>query len=281
MSSTRFAIVRPPTASFVNALGQRPDAPKISLAKAVEQHGRYCDALSRDHICIMHLPGDDQLPDGCFVEDTAIVLGDAALVTRPGAPSRRPEVRAVSGALADLGLSLLTMGGTATLDGGDVLRVGRTVFIGRSARTNDEGAALMADFATARGYRAELVQVPHGVLHLKCHVTALDDETVLAAPGWFVGESERCGLRRVEVPEDERYAANVLALRSKVLVPAGFVGTAERIEQAGFTVEAVDTSQFALADGSLTCLSVRIEPSRRRTRTMRRPRVGFVGRQGP
>ncbi len=276
--ASRFAIVRPPTASFVSALGQRAGAPKISIAAAHEQHGRYCDALSRDHICILHLPGDDALPDGCFVEDTAVVLGDSALIARPGALSRRPEVKGVSAALADLGLSLLTMGGAATLDGGDVLRVGRTVFIGRSSRTNDEGAQLMADFAMARGYRAEFVKVPDGILHLKCHVTALDDETVIAAPGWFVTESERLNLRRIEVPDDERYAANVLALRSKVLVPKGFAVAAERIEKAGFVVEEIDTSQFALADGSLTCLSVRIEPSRRRTRTVRRPRVSFTNK---
>jgi dimethylargininase len=278
--ASRFAIVRPPTPSLVSALGQRPEAPKISIATAQEQHGRYCDALSRDHICILHLPGDDTLPDGCFVEDTAVVLGDSALIARPGAPSRRAEVKAVSGALSDLGLSLFTLGGSATLDGGDVLRVGRTVFIGRSSRTNDEGAQLMADFAAARGFRAEIVRVPDGVLHLKCHVTALDDETIVAAPHWFNAEAERLQLRRIEVPEDERYAANVLALRSKVLVPRGYAITAERIEKAGFVIEEIDTSQFALADGSLTCLSVRIEPSKRRTRTVRRPRVSFANKSG-
>jgi dimethylargininase len=272
MPANRFAIVRAPTESVLHALGQRPDAPQIDLALALSQHRHYCDALSRDRICVVHLPTDDHLPDACFVEDTAVVLGDSALVAHLGAPSRRGEVRVVGNALVELGLSVQHMGPPATLDGGDVLRVGRVVFIGRSARTNDDGAQSTLDFARMRGYRAEIVPVPDTSLHLKSRVTALDDTTILAAPGVFVTQAERHGLRRVEVPEDELQAANVVALRGRVLVPSGFARTAERIAAAGFIVEEIDASQFALADGSLTCLSIRIEPTSRRTRTAIRPR---------
>ncbi len=272
MPANRFAIVRAPTESFLHALGQRPDAPPIDLAQALVQHRHYCDALARDRICVVHLPTDDRLPDACFVEDTAVVLGDSALVAHLGATSRRDEVRAVGGALAELGLSVQYMGPPATLDGGDVLRVGRVVFIGRSARTNDDGAQTALDFARMRGYHAEIVQVSDTSLHLKSRVSALDDATILAAPGVMVEQAERHGLRRIEVPDDEVLATNVVALRGRVLMPSGFSGTAERIAAAGFIVEALEASEFALADGGLTCLSLRIEPTSRRTRTAIRPR---------
>lgn len=281
MPSNRFAIVRAPSASFAHALGQRPGAPAIVPSLALAQHRHYCDALARDRITVVHLPADDHLPDGCFVEDTAVVLGEAALVTNPGAEARRAEVRTVASALVELGLSVQTLGPPATLDGGDVLRVGRVVLVGRSTRTNEDGAQAVLDFARMRGFRAEIVAVPEGVLHLKGRASALDDGTLLAAPGVLVDEAARHGLRRIEVPHDEVQAANVLGLRKRVLVPEGFSQTAERIAAAGFTVETLDASQFALADGALTCLSIRIEPSGRRTRTSARPRPTLPDSRGP
>lgn len=251
----RRALVRPPSPSYVTALGQVEGAPPIALTLAMIQHAAYVDALRSFGLDVTILPPDDTLPDACFVEDTAIVLGEEALITRPGAPSRRPETTAVAAALTALGLTVQAMEAPATLDGGDVLRLGRTLWVGLSHRTNRAGFDALTRFARSHGYDVRLANVADGTLHLKCHASPLDDETLLCAPGLL----RDAPARRVEVPLAERYAANALAVNGSVLVAAGFEETAERIARAGFDVRTLDNSEFAKADGSLTCLSILCE----------------------
>jgi dimethylargininase len=236
----------------VAALGQVEGQAPIELALALRQHACYAETLVRLGCELVELASDDTLPDACFVEDTAIVLGECALITRPGAPSRRPEVHAVAAALAAHGLSLTTMEAPATLDGGDVLVLGKTVWVGLSNRTNREGFEALGAFARRLGYDTKMANVPPGTLHLKCRASPLDPETLLCAPG-LLSEARA---RRVEVPAHEAYAANAIAIGRSVLCAAGFLETHERLAAAGYEPVPLANSEFAKADGSLTCLSI-------------------------
>lgn len=246
------ALVRPPSPAFVAALGQVEGHAPIDLGLALRQHANYAEALARLGCELVRLASDDSLPDACFVEDTAIVLGECALITRPGAPSRRPEVGAVAATLASHGLTLSTMEAPATLDGGDVLVLGRTVWVGLSNRTSREGFEVLTAFARRLGYDTRLANVPPGTLHLKCHASPLDPETLLCAPGLLT----EAHARRVEVPAHEAYAANAVAIGRSVLCAAGFPETHARLAAAGFEPVPLANSEFAKADGSLTCLSI-------------------------
>jgi dimethylargininase len=190
-------------------------------------------------------------PDAPFIEDTAVIVGDRVLLTRPGHASRRGEVGGVRRALADV-VETSSIAQPATLDGGDVLQVGDRIFVGRSSRTNDGGIAALAAFA--RGRRVIPVEVT-GVLHLKSAVTALDDETLLVFPdGVDTGHFE--GYRVVSVGADDPEVANIVKLPDgRILV--GSPASAAIVTDLGFEPLVVDVSEFGRAGGGLTCLSLR------------------------
>jgi dimethylargininase len=250
------AFVRDVPSSFARAIAATPAA--IDVARAREQHAAYVDGLRWLGYGIETIPADDTLPDSCFVEDTAVVAAGVALITRPGAASRRPEVAAVTTALAaQTHLRVVRMEAPATLDGGDVLRLGDRFYVGRSARTNDAGiAALFEAFAPARFDVIALDSIDH--LHLKCVCSPLAPDIVLVAAGAFprgtFGE-----VRVVQAAEGEPYASNAVARIERALVAAGHPGTRDALERAGFTVRELDTSEIRKADGALTCLSIRLD----------------------
>jgi len=265
-SSFTHALVRTPAPCLVQALGQnagqasREDGEAWTVAidyqLALRQHATYVGALREFGLTIVPVAPLLDYADACFVEDTAVVFGDAALVTRPGAPSRRGEEESVAWVLGNLGLALTRMLPPATLDGGDVLRVGNTFFVGRSERTNREGIAALAAFAAHIDPTARVVVVdlPPDLLHLKCHVSALSDDTVLAVADLALDLPT--GVRRIDLPRAEAFAANAVAHNSGVLVAAGHARAAEILAAAGFLPRPLDTSEFKKAAGSLTCLSV-------------------------
>jgi len=183
-----------------------------------------------------------------------VVADGLALITRPGAPSRRGEVAALAAALAGR-VELAHMEAPATLDGGDCLRVGRRIFVGRSARTNDAGIARLAELFAPRGYRVVAVDLPAGVLHLKCVCSPLDDERVLVAEDMLPADTF-ADVALVTVPRAEAYAANCLALGGGALMSAGYPRARAAVEAAGLTVTALDSSEIRKADGALTCLSL-------------------------
>jgi len=202
---------------------------------------------------VVELPADPALPDSCFVEDVAIVLDEVALLTMPGAASRREEVGAVAGALARH-RPLERVALPATLEGGDVLRVERTLYVGRSGRTNEGGIERLREVAEPHGYRVVPVRVD-GCLHLKSAVTALGDERVLANPaGADLGAFE--GLEVVAVADDEPGAANVVRVREVVLAHSGFPRTLDRLLSLGYDVRPLDVSEFLKAEAALTCKSL-------------------------
>lgn len=249
------AIVRAPSPRILEALGQEPGV-TLDYPLALAQHAAYVDALRALGLTVVELPPLADFADACFVEDTAVVFGDAALVTRPGAPSRQGEETTVAEALADLGLTLTFMQPPATLDGGDVLRVGNVFFVGRSARTNAAGLAALERFARGVDPAARVVPVdlPPDLLHLKCHASALSDDTVLAARGLPLDLPAQ--VRRLDIPDAEAFAANAVATPAGVLVAAGHPRTAEVLTAAGYRTRPLVTSELAKAAGSLTCLSV-------------------------
>jgi dimethylargininase len=247
-----FALVRDVPESFAHALCGTAPAEPIDAARARAQHAEYVAALSSLGLEIVRVAADEACPDCCFVEDAALVAGGTALVTRSAAPSRRGEADAVAAALAGR-LEVARMTAPATLDGGDCLRLGRRLFVGRSARTNGDGvAALRAVFPDL-----EVVEValPPGALHLKSVCSPLAADLVLLAdhtipPAVFAPASV------VMVPAAEAHAANAVVHGGRALVAAGAPRAQAVVEAAGLRVIAVDTSELRKADGALTCLSI-------------------------
>lgn len=249
------AFVREVTESFARCVTRIPAVPPLDFALARRQHLGYRAALEAGGFEVVVVPGDEDHPDGCFIEDAAVVIGDTALIARSGHPSRRGEVGPVAKALArHFAIEHLDDG---TLDGGDVLQVGRTVFAGTGGRTDPVGARRLATLAARAGKRLVEVTV-RGALHLKSGVTAIDEDTVLWHPAACDRETFD-GLRVVEVEGTDPEAANVVRLADgTILAGAGHDAVADQIVRLGYEVIACDTSEFARADGGMTCLSIRI-----------------------
>lgn len=229
----------------------------IDLDRALAQHAAYAALLRSLGLEVVELPTDPEFPDCCFVEDIAVVLDEVALLTRPGAPSRRGEIAVIEAALAHY-RPIETTPPPATLEGGDVLRVGHTLFVGRSARTNEAGIARLAAVAEPLGYRVVPVAVS-GCLHLKSAVTALDQERVLVNRSWLDASPLR-GLDLVDVAPEEPGAANVLRVAGLVIAHPGFPRTLERVAALGYAVRPLDVSEFLKAEAALTCKSLLFAP---------------------
>ncbi len=225
----------------------------IDLDRAAAQHAAYAGLLRSLGLEVVDVPADPAFPDCCFVEDVAVVLDEVALLTMPGAPSRRGELPAVEAALTRF-RPIERTELPATLEGGDVLRVGRTLFVGRSARTNEAGIARLAAVAEPLGYRVRPVAVT-GCLHLKSAVTALDDERLLAHPAW-IDTSPFTGLGIVAVDPVEPDAANVLRVGGLVVADPAFPRTIDRVAELGYGVRTLDVSEFRKAEAALTCKSL-------------------------
>jgi dimethylargininase len=233
-------------------LTHQPRVP-IDTDRAAAQHSAY-ESLLAELGCELHrLPALSGCPDCVFVEDTAVVVDELAIIARPGAPSRRPERAAVAAALADhRRLSRIVAPGT--LDGGDVLVTGRRAFVGLSSRTNASGAAQLAAALGPAGY--EVSNVPVGkALHLKSAVTE-------AAPGLLLIDAARidpaafAGFERVETAPGEAAAANALRIGETLVLAAGFPRTRARLEALGLTVVETANDELAKAEGGLTCCSL-------------------------
>ena len=247
------AITREVSASLARCELSFVERVPIDLGLARVQHRAYCDALAALGCEVVALPADEAHPDAVFVEDVAVVIDEVAVMTRPGAPSRRGEGDAVAMALAPY-RTLRAIEAPGTLDGGDVLRIGRRVFVGESARSNADGIAQLRAILAPHGCSVEGVPT-RGCLHLKSAVTALDDDTVLLQPAW-VDRAPFAGYRIVEVDPAEEHAANALRVGARVISPACFPRTHARMRAAGFEVVPVDVSELQKAEGAVTCCSL-------------------------
>ena len=249
------AFLREVSPRYADCLVRAEDRPAIDVARARRQHAAYADALRAAGMTVTVLPAIDAA-DGCFVEDCAVVLDDElAVATRPGAASRREEVASIRRALS-AHRRVVTIGAPATLDGGDVLRIGDRLFVGLSARTNEEGARALGELAAPRGMTVIAVPV-RDALHLESAVSALDHDTVLLDPRRVDAEIFS-GLGVVETPAGEGDGANVLRLSrpGHVLVARAFTETRRRLIERKLEVTDVDLSEFTKGDAGPTCLSV-------------------------
>jgi dimethylargininase len=222
----------------------------IDLSRARSQHQAYERALAALGCTVERLPADIGMPDSVFIEDTAVVVDEVAVVTRPGAMARRVEIPAVADWLAGhRELALIEAPGT--LDGGDVLIVGRAVFAGLSRRSNRDGIAQLRQHLAPFGYETTAVAVD-GCLHLKSAVTALSDDTVLVNRAW-VDAAPFSRFEIVEVEPQEPFAANVLRAPKGLLYASAFPRTLARLAARGLAVSVVDNSELAKAEGAMTC----------------------------
>jgi dimethylargininase len=230
----------------------------IDLERARAQHEDYERLLQSLGCRVRRLPSNPDMPDAVFVEDAAIVLDELAVVTRPGAVSRRTETQAVAELLQEH-RPVVALTAPATLDGGDVLQLGRELVVGRSTRTNEAGVTALREAVAPVGYSVRAVPVV-GCLHLKTAVTAVGSRTLLINPDWVAPEAFRdCQL--IEVDPAEPFAANALRVGDVVVHPAGFVATQERLEARSIAVAPVDLSELAKAEGGVTCCSLLFDVS--------------------
>jgi len=245
------AITRDVPDTFARALAKTPATIDVVAARA--QHAGYRRALAEAGLTVVHLAADDATPDCCFVEDTAVVAGGVALITCPGAPSRRAEVEAVAVALAAY-MPTERMQAPATLDGGDCMLVGTTLYVGRSARTNEAGVARLSDVMHPRGVRVVAVEMPLEILHLKCVCSSLGDRVLLAEG--TIDPAVFGDVAIVTAPAEDLFAANAVAVGDRVLAAADSVRTHAALRAAGYQVIPVATPEMRKADGALTCLSI-------------------------
>lgn len=252
------AIVRLPAATFERCIRPEGSVDPIDRALAVRQHDAYVAVLAARGIDVIRVDADDRYPDCCFVEDPVVIVGGTAVVCEMASEARRGEGDALAPVLSPL-RRIHHLQPPATMDGGDVIRMGGRIFIGLSRRTNAAAVDQVRTVAAREGIAVTAVAVG-GVLHLKSACTALDDDTLLidrrhADPSAFAGK------RLVDVPADESYAANALALGDTVVVSAGFPRTRDRVASAlsGVDVVELGMSEFRKAGGSLTCLSILLD----------------------
>jgi dimethylargininase len=225
----------------------------IDYARAVEQHDAYEAALAAQGCRLEQLPELPELPDAVFVEDAAVVFDDIAVIARPGAVSRRDEVPTVADALRKY-RTLAFIEPPGTLDGGDVMLTARGVFVGLSARTNQEGARQLAAAVAPFGLRVTEVPVVK-CLHLKTAVSVAGDDTLVANANW-IDLSPFDAFQIIRVDPAEQPAANVLRLGNRVICASAFPRTRERLDSAGFATATVPASELAKAEGGLTCCSL-------------------------
>ena len=225
----------------------------IDIDIARSQHNEYVHALRSIECGVVELPAEPELPDSVFVEDTAFILPEVAVITRPGADSRKPETESILRTLAPL-KKLVQLKAPATLDGGDVLVMGKSIFIGLSTRSNQEAIAQLKELLGDFGYSVTGVQM-HDCLHLKSAISRVDDKTLLINKNWL-DTHHFIEYRLIEVHPEEPFAANCLPVGDFVIYPTAFPGTATRLEEAGYKLLRVDVSELAKAEGAVTCCSL-------------------------
>ncbi len=237
----------------------------IDVAKAIAQHKAYQGCLAELGVRVVSLPTEPGLPDAVFVEDPAVVVDEVAVISIMGVPSRRPEAGSLAETLSRY-RPLRFLVEPATLDGGDVLRIGRSVFVGLSRRTNRDGIAQLSELLRIYDYRVQPVEVK-GCLHLKSACSYIGNDTVLVNRSWI--DAERLhGFELLDVPEEEPAAANALLLNDVVIMPASFPKTRALLEKQGFEspdspqatalrrVRMIDLSELQKAEAGVTCSSL-------------------------
>lgn len=250
-------IVRRPSKSMVEGITSAPELGKPDYELALKQHDNYIKALESCGVKVTVLDAMEEFPDSCFVEDTAVLTKNCAIISNPGAPTRQKEsgymVDNIKKFYSEEKIEYITSPGT--MEGGDVMMVGNHFYIGLSARTNEEGCKQFIAALEKHGHTGSIVPLEK-VLHLKTGLAYLENNNLLVA-GEFVDKEDFAKFNKIEISADEAYSANCIWVNEKVLVPAGYEKTKKAIENAGYEVILVDTSEYKKLDGGLSCLSLR------------------------
>jgi dimethylargininase len=247
------ALTRPVPDALASCQLTHIERTPLDVTRARAQHAGYEQLLTALGCEVRHVPPAHHLADSVFIEDTAVVLDELAIVTRPGAPSRQPETEAVATALAPF-RDMQWLAAPATLDGGDVLRLGRTLYVGTGGRSNEAAVEQLSAATTEFGYAVRAVTM-NGCLHLKSAATEVAPGLVLVNPRW-VPAAIFSGHHAIEVDPEEPFAANVLRVGNVVVCARAFPRTAARLDSAGIETRTLDVSELAKAEGALTCCSL-------------------------
>jgi dimethylargininase len=244
------AITRDVSPSIANAELTHLDRVPIDYERAREQHEQYRALLASLGCEVLSLPADEAHPDCVFIEDTAVILDDMAVITRPGAESRRGEVPVVAAALAPF-RRLVHIEAPATLDGGDVLVLDNRIYVGSSSRSNEAALAQLRELTGREVVRVDV----HGALHLKTAVTQIADRTLLINREW-VDVAPFAGFTLIDIDPTEPFGANAVRLGDVVIYPSAFARTRAILESHGIDVRTVDADELAKAEGGVTCCSL-------------------------
>lgn len=250
-------IVRRPCRAMTDGITSAPELGKPDYALALKQHDAYIAALESCGVAVTVLPADERYPDSCFVEDPAVITRCCAIITNPGAPSRNGEKEEILSAIRAFFPEdkIEYIRSPGTLEGGDVMMVGDHFYVGRSARTNAEGIRQFIAILKKHGLSGSEVPLEK-VLHLKTGVNYLENGNLLVS-GEFVDKPDFAGYHRIEIPEEEAYAANCIWVNGTVIVPEGYPAVEKAVRDLGYRVLLVDTSEYRKLDGGLSCLSLR------------------------
>jgi dimethylargininase len=257
------ALVRPPSARLAEGIVTHVERRPVDVGRARAEWTAYVAELDAAGWEIVELPVDDESPDSVFIEDTVVIHDDLAIITRPGASSRRAETDVVAQACGRLAVAVASIASPGTVDGGDVLRAGDTVYVGTGGRTNDDGVAQLRNLLEPRGARVVAVALT-GILHLKTGAAALPDGTFVAHGPLLAHAPLFPGLWAVPEPS----GAQVVVLgERRLLIAADCPRSAELYTRAGYETRVVEIGEFQKLEGAVTCLSVLVDQSFTKTRS--------------
>lgn len=248
------ALIRRPGPRLADGLVTHIERSPLDLDLARQQWEEYANCLRAAGWETIEVPPADDCPDAVFIEDAVVMFGDLAVLTNPGAPERKPEVEGVAGLVRELGIETARISGEGTLDGGDVLKVGQTAYVGLTTRTNGQGIQQLADAVRERGFQVQAVPCERA-LHLKTAITALPDGTVI---GWDPVVDDQDAFPAYEGMPEEGGAHVVIIGQDHLLMAESAPRTAELLRSRGYQVSTVDISEFEKLEGCVTCLSVRM-----------------------
>jgi len=250
-------IVRRPSKAIVDGITSAPELGKPDYELALKQHDDYIEALKSCGVNVDVLDADDEYPDSCFVEDTAVLTPNVAIISNPARDSRNGEAMRMLSTIqkyyAEDKIEYINAPGT--LEGGDIMMVGNHFYVGKSDRTNDEGAKQFIEILEKYGHTGSIVTLDE-MLHLKTGVNYIENNNMLVF-GEFINKEEFSKYNKLIINENEAYSANCIWMNDKVIVPKGYPHTKSMIEKAGYEVIEVDTSEYKKIDGGLSCLSLR------------------------
>ncbi len=249
------AIVRTPGRSIVKGISDSKTLGLPNYERAIIQHQSYIDSLKKCGLDVLILEPCEEYPDSTFVEDVALITPNCAIITRPGALSRRGEVHQIELVLKQKFNNIEQIEEPGTIEGGDIMMVGDHYYIGLSERTNLEGAKQIIQILNKYGMSGSTISLKK-VLHLKTGLSYLEENNLVVC-GEFIAESSLERYNQIEIPEKESYAANCIWVNESVIIPKGYPITKKRIENSGYRVLETNVSEFQKLDGGLSCLSLR------------------------